>query len=350
MGSSNIQGETTFGHIAQVALPIIGGVAGALFGGVGAPIGAAAGSALGNVIANETARGGGGGGMATNPFGGKGGGGSSGGNVTINPGSLTTNVGPLAQAETQLAQEVNAITPMELGQAQPLLGAGMGEFISGATGQLTPAQQATSDFELGQANLGTESAFANLGLGPGTTMTADLNANLLGNEALKNSLLQQSQTEGLNAMRTGLSFEQAGTGAAATAGNLLDAAAKVLVDQNATALNALRSATSGLGNLLGGGSSGGKKGHSNPAPSTTLDNFDPFAGNTIDSSLSGSTAPGPLFDLIPSGATSATTGNPLFDFAPLGAGALAGAGTGDVAGGLLADVPSLITDVIPGLL
>jgi hypothetical protein len=160
--------------------------------------------------------------------------------------------------------DVSGIGLAELAQAQPLLKAGMDEFMAGASGRLTPAMQALSDQEIQQANTNTRSMFGNLGIGPSTMMTQDLNTNLLGNEAMTAGLENEEQTAGLSALAQALGFEQTGTGAYG-AGN--QAALQLAQQQGQAKAGILGSAGTGysqgtgpfgfLQNWLGSGSGGG---------------------------------------------------------------------------------------------
>jgi hypothetical protein len=224
--SSNIQGETAFGRVAQHVLPIVGGIVGGLFGGVGAPVGAAAGSALGNVIAQDTARGSTA--SSTGDYLGMGNpitGGKSGGSSTKGSGGYTDLTG----LGKQLA-----------GYGTNVSNTGMSQFQAGAAGQLTPAQQALSQEELQQANLGTQSTYAALGLGPSTMSQQDQNANALRNEALQAGLSMQNEQLGLEALGQGQSE--------------LTSAGSLYEQSNQDYLNALSGAFNAAGGKSGIGS------------------------------------------------------------------------------------------------
>ena len=177
-----------------------------------------------------------------NPFGGSGSTASSGG--TGNP--YTGQLGNLAALET--------------GYAQPFLQGGTSQYEAGLSGQLTPAQQALTQFTLGENQQATNARYGSLGLGNSTMNTQDQNANNL------TSLAQQEQIDFANE-QAGLAAEGAGAGLLGQAGtNLGNAGQQYNTGYNTTkqGLTSLLGGSGGsggiLGSLLGGNSAGGSGG------------------------------------------------------------------------------------------
>jgi hypothetical protein len=131
--------------------------------------------------------------------------------AAISPG--TSQLGNLAGIEENLAGE-------EIGTGNQILPTAMGQYTAGATGQLTPAQQALSATELSAANTGTAGTYSNLGLGTSTMKTQDLATNQLRNEAEQANLEAQSEQLGLAGLGTGLSFLNAGSSSILGSGQL----------------------------------------------------------------------------------------------------------------------------------
>ena len=148
----------------------------------------------------------------------------------------------------QIAGELQNLAGLETGTGMNIMGPGYQQYAAGATGQLTPAQQALVTQALGNMNLGTQANYANLGLGGSTMEQQDLNANRLSSLAQQAGLETQSEQLGLQALGEGLSFLNAGSGNLGGAGSIYNQ------DQTNKA-GALTSLASGLGGA-GGGTSG----------------------------------------------------------------------------------------------
>lgn len=145
---------------------------------------------------------------------------------------------------------LQGIAGTELGQGQGIYGPAYNQFLAGATGQLTPSQQAAVTQTLNQMNLGTAGRYGNLGLGGSTMEQQDLGANQLSSLAQQQAFETQSETLGLDALKAALGFE---TGA----GTALGYAGQLGTSQQAQQLNALSNAASALGGKGGAAGGGG---------------------------------------------------------------------------------------------
>src|SRR5215471_16982918 len=172
---------------------------------------------------------------------------------------------------------------LQTGLGTAVSGVGLGQLLAGASGQLTPADQALVKSTLDQMNLGTSSRYANLGLGGSTMETMDRNANQLRSEAESAELAALEERLGLQALQGGESF----LGGAGT--NIGNASR----DYQA-AYNSLINTIAGLGNKSAGGGlsgvGGGLTGLVNSifGKSNPDMNVDPFAGNTMDTAADAS--------------------------------------------------------------
>ena len=106
------------------------------------------------------------------------------------------------------------------GQGGQIYGPAYNQFLAGATGQLTPSQQAAVNQTLGQMNLGTAGTYANLGLGGSTMQQQDINANDLASLAQQQAFEAQSEQLGLSGLQQALGYETGGAGALNQAGTL----------------------------------------------------------------------------------------------------------------------------------
>jgi hypothetical protein len=96
----------------------------------------------------------------------------------------------------------NIIDQLLSGAAGPMSG-GESQYEAGEAGQLTPAQQALTNFTANQNNLATNSTYANLGI-PGSSMnTEDLNANNLASLTQQEEIDFQNEQMGLTALGVG---------------------------------------------------------------------------------------------------------------------------------------------------
>jgi len=288
---------------ARRVFPIIGSVVGSLFGPVGGLIGGAAGNAVGNSVAtnqypginvagpggipalfgdSKTSSSGGSGGTGMgshlNPFsmfGGGGGGGSSGGGSSGL--SSTGEISGLNQLAQQSNTQGNQLYDFGYGM---MTGPAYNQWLAGATGQLTPSQQAMVDENLGQMNLGTEGTYGNLG-SPGSTMeTQDTNANRLRSMAEEANLEAQSEQLGAQGIQVGNQVvNQAGNYFGRAGTDLYQAGG--LANEQQRILNA---AISSLGNKsTGGGLTGASSGIK-----SVLDLFGSGAGGGGAGDLTGS--------------------------------------------------------------
>ena len=134
---------------------------------------------------------------------------------------------------------------LQTGLGTAVSGVGLGQLLAGASGQLTPADQALVKSTLDQMNLGTSSRYANLGLGGSTMESQDLGSNQLRSEAESAELAALEERLGLQALQGGESF----LGGAGT--NITNASR----DYQA-AYQSLINTIAGLGNKSAGGGLG----------------------------------------------------------------------------------------------
>lgn len=140
-------------------------------------------------------------------------------------------------------QNLGGTLPGEAGQ---IFGPAYNQFQAGASGQLTPSQQAAVTQTLNQMNLGTAGTYGNLGLGGSTMQQQDVNANQLASLAQQQAFEAQSETLGLQGLQEALGYYGGGISALGGAGQLGQ-------QQNQQTLGALASAASALGGKGAGG-------------------------------------------------------------------------------------------------
>lgn len=118
------------------------------------------------------------------------------------------------------ASDVSDIAAEQATYGSDVLPTALAQYQAGASGQLTPAQQAQATSALNQANVGTSAAYGNLGLGNSTMKSQDLAANQLQNLAEQGNLEAQSEELGLAGLQTGNQLLSGATSSYGTAGNL----------------------------------------------------------------------------------------------------------------------------------
>ena len=168
--------------------------------------------------------------------GGSGGGSSS---ASANAGYLDT----LAQGDVNLGN-------LEISAASPIYSTALGQYESGAAGQLTAPQQALVQQNLGTEQTGTMGTYGALGLGGSTMEGQDLANNVLKSTAEQANIANQNESLGLSGLSAA---QQYYTGA----GNDYTGASSALsssggLSQGVT--NSLNSAISSLGNKSSSGS------------------------------------------------------------------------------------------------
>lgn len=139
-------------------------------------------------------------------------------------------------------------------QGQSIYSPAYSQYVSGVTGQLTPAQQALVTQNLGTQNAATASTYGNLGLGGSTMETQGMDSNQLQSEAETANLLAQSETLGLSGLSEARNYDTtaqsyysgANTGLSGAASSAYEAG--LLSDSNLSALN---SAIGSLGSKSG---------------------------------------------------------------------------------------------------
>ena len=167
-----------------------------------------------------------------------------------------------------LSQQAAALAPIIFGQGQnDIYPTALQQYQAGAAGQVTPDQQQAINETLQQMNLSTAGTYGNLGLGPSTMETQDINANKQRSLAQTAAFANQDETQGLAGLQQALGYESGGVGALGTAGQILGGATTALSgagnvynsvgslaqNQQAQQLQAL----SNLGSSLGGKSGAG---------------------------------------------------------------------------------------------
>lgn len=144
------------------------------------------------------------------------------------------------------------------------------QYVSGITGQMTPAQQALVTENLGAMNTKTEGTYGGLGLGGSTMESQDLASNQLKTLAEESNINFGNETVGLEGLsqadqfyNTGANYLNAAEGAyggASTstydAGNLANANLSAL-NSAISSLGSKSSSGSGLSSLFGGAGGSG---------------------------------------------------------------------------------------------
>lgn len=249
-------------------------------------------------------------------------------------GGFLGNLGSAAQGlGSSLAPYANA--PLQGGQSQ---------YQAGLAGNLTPAQQALSDFTLGQNRTAMDQIYSGLGIGDSTMRTQDLNA------ANLQSLAQQEQIDFAN-QQMGLDALKTGAGIDATAGQLLGTSGNLFSQAGTQLGGAQNNLNNFLKQLLGApGSTGtGVAGApdfsfltSGPAGASGLSG----AGGSGLSELIGSSVGG---DTLSSGLGATGIGSGIFDLLGGGSTAAGAIGAGATDAGIAAGASSIGADLASAL-
>ena len=219
---------------------------------------------------------------------------ASGGDVS----GITSSLESLVPQFSQYASQAAALEPNFLAQqssfdtmGDQIYPTSINQFDLGATGQITPSQQAAVDQTLQQQNLQTQGTYGNLGLGGSTMDTQDLNANKAKSlaqtqafstldETLGLSGLSQAEQYyglGLNALTGALGTQTAAGQILGGATGALNSAGNLATTEQATQLGLLGSLGSaiggsnglfGSGGIFGAGGLGGLFGSSGVAGAT----------------------------------------------------------------------------------
>ena len=155
------------------------------------------------------------------------------------------------------ATNLNNIANTVTGAGNTILPAGEGQYMAGLEGKLTPAQQALTNFTLGQNQLRTNQGYANLGLGGSTMNAQDLNADKIQSLAQQEQIDFQNEQAGLAGVGAGAGLLGQGAG---IYGNQEGMLANLYNQQNQNFLQSLGSAGQALGNKSAGSSSSGSGG------------------------------------------------------------------------------------------
>ena len=176
---------------------------------------------------------------------------------------ITSMLESLVPDFQNLSNQAAALSPILFGQGQnDIYPTALGQYQAGASGQLTPAQQAAVAQTKQQMDLQTAGNYGNLGLGGSTMEGQDINANAQKSLAQTQGFAAQDEQLGLSGLAQALGFENAGVGALGTAGGILSGATGALSGAGSAAgslgnigLNQTQQKNSGLSSLgtaLGG--------------------------------------------------------------------------------------------------
>lgn len=177
----------------------------------------------------------------------------SGGNVSGIESALTGLVPQFSGYASQAA----GLEPLFLGQGQnDIYPTALDQYQAGATGQLTPSEQASVEQTKKEMDLGTRNTYGNLGLGGSTMESQDLGSNDLRSLAQQHGFNVSDETLGLSGLDTALKFEGEGLNALTGAGNILSGATGALGSAGQLAAGQQAAQTQILGSL--GSALGGK--------------------------------------------------------------------------------------------
>jgi|SRR5215472_856738 len=160
-----------------------------------------------------------------------------------------------------LAPIFGGISSTQEGEGGAIYPTAFSQYEAGATGQITPAQQAAVAQTKANMDTSTKNTYGNLGLGGSTMQTQDLNANDLSGLAQTEEFSNLDETLGLSGLDQTNKFQSSGasslggaTTAYGTAGNILGAGANALsgvgtlaAGQQATQLGLLGNIGSAIG-------------------------------------------------------------------------------------------------------
>lgn len=197
------------------------------------------------------------------------------------PSNVLSSLSTLGGSSTQsnIASSLQSLANTEIGTGSQINQTAMEQYQAGASGQLTPAQSAMATNALNQANLGTQGAYSNLGLGNSTMESQDIAGNQLQNLAEQANLEAQSEELGLQGLGMGLNYYNAG-------GSSLEGAANVTQQQIADILAALQ----GSGSTGTTGTTAGTGLGTGTSTSSVTPNADILSGATGSSDVAGQQA------------------------------------------------------------
>lgn len=176
---------------------------------------------------------------------------ASGGDVSGIESALTSLVPQFSDYASQAA----ALSPGFEAQGTQIYGPAADQYVAGAAGQITPAQQAAVNQTKQQQDLQTAGTYGKLGLGGSTMETQDLNANAAKSLAQTQGFSSLDETLGLSGLSAAEQYYGLGLNALTGAGNILSGATGALnsagnlaTTEQQTQLGLLGS----LGSALGG--------------------------------------------------------------------------------------------------
>lgn len=153
------------------------------------------------------------------------------------------------------ASQAAALSPGFETQGTQIFGPSADQFVTGAAGMITPAQQAAVNQTLKQQNLQTAGTYGNLGLGGSTMQTQDTNANAAKSLAQTQGFSSLDETLGLQGLQEAGNYYGLGLSALTGAGQILggatgalNSAGNLATSEQQTQLGLL----GGLGSALGG--------------------------------------------------------------------------------------------------
>jgi hypothetical protein len=175
---------------------------------------------------------------------------------------------------------------------------GANQYQAGLAGQLTPAQQALTDFTAGQNRTSTANTYADLGLGGSSMATEDQNANNLASLTQQEQIDFQNEQAGLTALGTGTGIINQAGGLNLNQQSLANQLYEQLLSQlinpqtgsSGSTSTTSSSTSSGIGgsgstnlsNLIPGNTTGTGSGITNLAGGTgSANQTDPFAGGPV---------------------------------------------------------------------
>lgn len=168
---------------------------------------------------------------------------------------ITSALESLVPQFSDYASQAAALSPGFGAQGTSIYGPAADQYVTGAAGQITPAQQAAVDQTLQQQNLQTAGTYGNLGIGGSTMETQDLNANKAKSLAQTQGFSSLDETLGLSGLDEAAKYYGLQLGSLTGAGQILGGATQALgsagnlaTTEQQTQLGLLGS----LGSALGG--------------------------------------------------------------------------------------------------
>jgi len=171
---------------------------------------------------------------------------------------IESQIEALIPSFQQYAGQSDVLGGIEQNQGtQDIYPTALSQFQAGASGQLTPAQQAAVAQTKSEMDTQTRGTYGNLGLGGSTMQTQDLNANDLSSLAQTTGFSALDEELGLKGLSQALGYEGAANTSYGTAASSLGSGANALAGvgnlaagQQATQLGLLGNIGSAIGGKL----------------------------------------------------------------------------------------------------